>query len=181
MLALSQESVPQLSLQSMLKNTLISFLVTHQALFLPSFLSIAGILRSHENFCTSCHRTPCRVGRGGGGGHNVCHPNWAQRKIRVCRDVVQCHRVLRQSLFMHVCVPSLFSHIWLFVTLPTAAHQASRSTGLSRQEYWSGLPCPLPRNRPFPETKLMPLASPAPAGRAFATSARWEAQALSAT
>ena len=31
-----------------------------------------------------------------------------------------------------------------FVTLWTVAGQAPLSTGFSRQEYWSGLPCPPP-------------------------------------
>ena len=39
------------------------------------------------------------------------------------------------------CMLSCFSHIWLFGTLWTIAHQASLSMGFSRQEYWSGLPC----------------------------------------
>ena len=41
-----------------------------------------------------------------------------------------------------MCVPSHFSHAWLFETLWTVAHQAPLSTGFSRQEHWSGLPCP---------------------------------------
>ena len=32
----------------------------------------------------------------------------------------------------------------------TTAHQAPRSMGLSRQEYWRGLPCPPPRDLPNP-------------------------------
>ena len=32
------------------------------------------------------------------------------------------------------------SHVWLFVTPSTAAYQAPPSMGISRQEYWSGLP-----------------------------------------
>ena len=34
------------------------------------------------------------------------------------------------------------SHVRLFVTLWTVALQTYLSMGLSRQEYWSGLPCP---------------------------------------
>ena len=30
------------------------------------------------------------------------------------------------------------------------AHQASLSMEFSRQEYWSGLPCPLPGDLPYP-------------------------------
>ena len=37
-----------------------------------------------------------------------------------------------------------FSCIWFFVTLWTIAHQAPLSMGLSRQEYWSGVPLPSP-------------------------------------
>ena len=37
---------------------------------------------------------------------------------------------------------SCFSHVRLFATLWTVAHQAPLSMGFSRQEYWSGLPCP---------------------------------------
>ena len=40
-----------------------------------------------------------------------------------------------------VCVLSLFSLVWLFVTLWTVTLQAHLSMGFSRQEYWSGLPC----------------------------------------
>ena len=42
------------------------------------------------------------------------------------------------------------SHVQLFATLGTVAHQAPLSMGFSRQEYWSGLPCPPPGARPDP-------------------------------
>ena len=38
-----------------------------------------------------------------------------------------------------------FSHVQLFATPWTVACQASLSMGFSRQEHWSGLPCPPPR------------------------------------
>ena len=47
-------------------------------------------------------------------------------------------------------VLSCFSHLWLFATLWTAAHQAPLSMGFSRQEYWSGLPYPPPGDLPDP-------------------------------
>ena len=40
------------------------------------------------------------------------------------------------------------SHVQLFVTAWTVAHQAPLSMGFSRQEYWSGLPSPSPGNLP---------------------------------
>ena len=39
---------------------------------------------------------------------------------------------------------SCFSHVRLYVTPQTAAHQAPLSLGFSRQEHWSGLPFPFP-------------------------------------
>ena len=41
-----------------------------------------------------------------------------------------------------------FSHVQLFVTPWTIAHQAPPSMGFSRQEYWSGLPFPSPGDLP---------------------------------
>jgi len=38
----------------------------------------------------------------------------------------------------HACVLSHFSHVRLFATLWTVAHQAPLSMGFSRQKYWSG-------------------------------------------
>ena len=43
---------------------------------------------------------------------------------------------------------SCFSHVQLFATLWTVAFQASLSMGFSRQEFWSGLPCPSPGDLP---------------------------------
>ena len=44
--------------------------------------------------------------------------------------------------------------------------------GFSRQEYWSGLPCPSPGD--LPNLGIEPLMSPALAGRFFTTSVTWE-------
>ena len=64
---------------------------------------------------------------------------------------------------MHVCVCacvfSHFSRVRLFATLWTVAHQPPLSIGLSRQEYWSGLPCLPPGDLPNPGIKpLSPVA-----------------------
>ena len=40
----------------------------------------------------------------------------------------------------------MLSHVQLFVTLWTVAHHAPLSMQFSRQEYWSGLPFPPPKN-----------------------------------
>ena len=68
---------------------------------------------------------------------------------------------------MHACTLSHFSHVQLYVTLWTVACQAPQSMGFSRQEYWSGLPCPPPGNLPNPGIELMSVMSPALAGGFF--------------
>ena len=37
---------------------------------------------------------------------------------------------------------NFLSHVWFFVTPRTVAHKVPLSTGFSRQESWSRLPCP---------------------------------------
>ena len=61
------------------------------------------------------------------------------------------------------------SHVVLFATLWTVALQAPLSLRFSKQEYWSGLPLPPPRDFPDPGIKPMSPASPALAGGLFAT------------
>ena len=45
------------------------------------------------------------------------------------------------------------------MTLWTVAHRAPLSMGFSRQEYWSGLPCPSPGDLADPGSKLAFLTS----------------------
>ena len=49
-----------------------------------------------------------------------------------------------------VCMLSHFSHVQFFAILWTIARQAPLSKGFSRQEYWTGLPCPPPGDLPDP-------------------------------
>ena len=74
----------------------------------------------------------------------------------------------------YACMLSHFSCAWLPMTLWTVAHQASLSMGFSRQEYWSGMPCPPPGDLPNPGIEPMSLMSPELAGRFFTTSTTWE-------
>ena len=71
-----------------------------------------------------------------------------------------------------------FSCVQLCATPWTVARQALLSIGFSRQEYWSGLPCPLPGDLPNPGIKPKVLLSPALAGRFLTTSTTWEAHAF---
>ena len=56
------------------------------------------------------------------------------------------------------------------------AHQAPLSLKYSKQEYWSGLPCPPPGDLPDPGIESVSCASPTLAGGFFTTILAWEAQ-----
>ena len=68
---------------------------------------------------------------------------------------------LSTNVIESVCMLSPFSHVQLFATPQTVAHQAPLSMGLSRQESWSGLPCPPPGDLPDPGIEPLSPASPA--------------------
>ena len=70
---------------------------------------------------------------------------------------------------------SHFSCVQLCDTLWTVARQAPLPVGFSRQEDWSGLPCPPPGDLPYPGVEPASLMSPAWAGGFFTTSTTWEA------
>ena len=109
-------------------------------------------------------------------------------RIYLCyiKDIASLYHKLDSFLissckkYMSACMLSLFGCVQLFVTLWTMACQAPLSMGFSRQEAWSGLPCPSSRDPPSglePES----LASPALANRLFTSSATWEAHRGSPT
>ena len=54
---------------------------------------------------------------------------------------------------MLCCAVLNLSHVWHFATSWTVTWQAPLSMEFSRPEYWSGLPCPPPRNLPNPRIK----------------------------
>ena len=66
-------------------------------------------------------------------------------------------------------VLSCFSCVRLFAALWTVALQAPLSVGFSRQEYWSGLPCPPPADLPDPGIKPASSVTPASQKDSFTT------------
>ena len=68
-----------------------------------------------------------------------------------------------------------FSGVPFFVTLWTIACQTTLSMKFSRQEYWSGLPCPPAGDLHDPGIKPTSVVSRAFSGGFFTTSATWEA------
>ena len=55
--------------------------------------------------------------------------------------------------YEHACMVSCFSCVLLFATIWPVAVQAPLSMVFSKQEYWSGLPCPPPGDLPNPGTE----------------------------
>ena len=89
-------------------------------------------------------------------------------------------------MVFHACMYAVASVVSTsFVTSETVALQVPLPMGFSRQEYWSGLPCPPPGNLPDPWIEPASLMSPALASRFFLfffvffcffiTSITWEA------
>ena len=65
------------------------------------------------------------------------------------KEKKQCPYIAIHDIQLCVCAQSL-SRVQLFGTPWAAARQAPLSMGFSRQEYWSGLPCPPPGDLPNP-------------------------------
>ena len=89
---------------------------------------------------------------------------------------LKLHKLLEGHGKLPACVLSHYSCAQLFETVWTVAHRAPLSTGFSRLEYWSGLPCPPPRDRPDPGIKPTSLTSHVLADGYSTTRAIWEAQ-----
>ena len=73
-----------------------------------------------------------------------------------------------------MCAACLVAQSYLFATPRTVAHHAPLSMGFSRQENWSGLPCPPLVDLPEPGIEPMSLMFPALTSGFFNTSAIWE-------
>ena len=97
---------------------------------------------------------------------------WLKKKTAIFYSFCQLKNVSVCAKSFH-CVQLIAAQ--LFVTLWTVTHQAPFSMGFSRQEYWSRLPCPPPRNLPDPRIEPVSPVPPPLADGFFTTSATWEA------
>ena len=128
-----------------------------RVVLLCCFSFLTGLLSSvRAIFINICLSNGCC--RGGG-----CCFHWGARdwdlllnhpaNITLCVSFRISFLLLQTSCLVGTCVLIHFSHVQLYPTLWTVAHQASSSMGFSRQEYWSELPCPLPGGLPNPGIK----------------------------
>ena len=114
-----------------------------------------------------------------GGGH-WCGSEWGYVRTSPVVHWLSLHASTAEfnpwweTKIPYPCMLSRFSRVRLFATLWTVACQASLSMGFSRQEDWSGLPCPPPGDLPQPEIEPPSLVSPALADGFFTTSATWQ-------
>ena len=111
---------------------------------------------------------PCRGGSmQGESSHDSQASGWASWDTCECVDScsvtwqhlesigfsINCKVIYNRAVgrTMHACMHAeSLSCVWVFTTLWTVAHQAPLSREFSRQEYWSGLPCPTPGDLPNP-------------------------------
>ena len=85
---------------------------------------------------------------------------------------LQTRSNLNLTVKINVCVLSHLCHDQLSVTPWTVTHQVPLSMGFSRQEYWSGLPCPSPGDLSDPGME------PALVTGFFTASTTWEFERL---
>jgi len=113
---------------------------------------------------------------------SVFSVSWTSN-ILVCTCLKQWQRRGKASVNLPVAIlphsgfselPARVLWLWLFATPWTVALQAPLSVGFSRQEYWSGLPCPPPGDLPHQGLNRCLLTSPALAGMSFTTGATWK-------
>ena len=92
--------------------------------------------------------------------------SWTIKKAEHCRiDAFKlwCEKAPMHANSLQSCLPLCNPTPW------TLARQAPLFMGFSRQEYWSGLPCPTPGHLPNPGIEPASLIPPALAGRFFTT------------
>ena len=91
--------------------------------------------------------------------------NWCPHKITILNLSVTVYVCVCARVCMHMAL----SHVQLLQLPWTTVHQAPLSVALSRQEYWSGLPFPSPRDLPDPGIRPTSLSPPALTGEFFMT------------
>ena len=90
---------------------------------------------------------------------NILYVSCDSFKNTVTMFIVYSHYSVLLNVAMCMMLTH-FGHVQLFITLLTVAHQAPLSIAFSRQECWSGLPCPPLGHLPNPDIESVTLMSP---------------------
>ena len=85
---------------------------------------------------------------------NMCVSMWERQRGRE-RDVGTHISVQHDNITNRVVKVKSLSRVRLFATPWTVAHQAPPSMWFSKQEYWSGLPFPSPRESSLPRDQTL--------------------------
>ena len=99
-----------------------------------------------------------------------------ERKKNCCRE--ECLTWSSEQWWCFLLVVQLLSHIWLFMTPWTIAHQAPLSMGFPRKKYYRRLPFPSPGDGLNPGIKPTSPASPSLASGFFDLWATRETQTV---
>ena len=91
-------------------------------------------------------------GVGDGQGSLACCSPWGCKESNTTEQLNQLTDSSILVFFLHLC--QVASIVFNSATLWTVAFQAPLSLGFSRQEYWSGLPCPSPVQSPRDRTSI---------------------------
>ena len=86
---------------------------------------------------SSLHSQPCCPA-----GLLSCPATWPFYSIKSSKLLTCSASCPWMFISLRACMLHCVSRVSLFETLWTIAHQTLLSMGFSRQEYWSGLPCP---------------------------------------
>ena len=106
-------------------------------------------------------------------------PPLAPHSARALARILVCMVTWIYSFLTFLCDSDVYMHAQSLQRCPALWNPVNcsllLSMGLSRQEYWSGLPFPSPGNLPSPGIGPSSLMSPTLAGGFFAPSITWEA------
>ena len=88
---------------------------------------------------------------------------WSGNEVLHAATKTQCSQVNKYLAIMRKPIEraQLLSCVWFFATQWTIACQAPLFMEFSRQEYWSGLPCPPPGD--LLDSGIKPVSPPSPA------------------
>ena len=113
-----------------------------------------------------------------------CHVKWhfsSNVTIQSRNGSLLLCKIREDNTSMQQCFLKLWVSLWgtHLSSLWTGACQAPLSTGFSRQEHWSRLPCPSPGYLLYPGIELASLLAPALASGFFTTNTAWKPLHLS--